>query len=70
MVEQLKYDVVSGIWHHKKRMLILVAVIIGIYIFMAVTCHGFLTSQEYIKILFRIFFVKLDTLFRFTISIA
>lgn len=53
MVEQLKYDVVSGIWHHKKRMLILVAVIIGIYIFMAVTCHGFLTSQEYIKILFR-----------------
>ena len=31
MLKQLRYDFISGILHHKKRMLMLAAVIIGIY---------------------------------------
>ena len=53
MLKQLRYDFISGILHHKKRMLILAAVIIGIYIFDIFIYKGFLKPEEFIKFLFR-----------------
>lgn len=53
MLKQLRYDFISGILHHKKRMFMLAVGIIGIYIFDIFIYDGFLKPEEFIKFLFR-----------------
>jgi len=53
MLEQLRYDFISGILHHKKRILMLAVGITGVYIFDIFIYNGFLRPEEFIKFLFR-----------------
>lgn len=53
MLKQLRYDFISGILHHKKRILMLAVGITGIYIFDIFIYNGFLKPEEFIKFLFR-----------------
>lgn len=35
MHEQLRYDIITGLLHHKKRIILVIAGVIFIYVFMA-----------------------------------
>lgn len=53
MHEQLRYDIITGLLHHKKRIILVIAGVIFIYVFMAFTYRGVINTADFIKLLFR-----------------
>ena len=52
MLEQLRYDMITGLFHHKKRALLVIISVLLTYVFMCFSYRGLINTADFIKLLF------------------
>ena len=49
MLEQLRYDMITGLFHHKKRALLVIISVLLTYVFMCFSYRGLINTADFIS---------------------